>query len=183
MNSDFFELPKRIDTLDSNVQAIALKPDCSGLEPQSAYAHAGFVDTTIDSILMNRFSSYFSPQLTNFNIRILSLEEQLKNFREKQPKQIYLNNLRCSHIILKQPLFVIFEKNESEITCGCPDVDLYGVGETEQEAIIDFSESLEDLFFSLKEEGEDNLGPQMLYIWRFLKKIISETNAVKSKAS
>jgi hypothetical protein len=101
------------------------------------------------------------------------------DIKEKQSKQVLLNNIRCANLSLKQPLSAIIENDGAEVICDCPDIDLYGVGETEQEAITDFSENLEDLFYLLKESGEEKLGPQMIYIWRFLEKIIEETNAVK----
>lgn len=101
----------------------------------------------------------------------------------KQSKQILLRNLRSFNLRLKQPLFALIEKNEKEFVCDCPDVDIYGVGDTEQEAIVDFSENLEDSFYLFKKEGEKNLGKQMIHIWRFLETIIEETNATESKAS
>ncbi len=101
----------------------------------------------------------------------------------KQSKQVLLGNLRCFNLRLKQPLLVLIERNEKEFVCDCPDVDIYGVGDTEQEAIVDFSENLEDFFYLLKKEGEKKLGKQMIHIWRFLKTIIEETDATESKTS
>lgn len=97
--------------------------------------------------------------------------------KEKQSKQVLLNNLRCLSISLTQPLWAVIETNGTEVICDCPDIDIYGVGETEQEAIIDFSQNLEDFYYLLKDAGEEKLGPQMIYIWRFLEKIIKENNA------
>lgn len=105
------------------------------------------------------------------------------DIKEKQSKLILISNLRSANLSLNQPLSAIMENDGAEVICDCPDIDLYGVGETEQEAITDFSENLEDLFYLLKESGEKKLGPQMIYIWRFLEKIISETNAIKGKTS
>ncbi len=172
MSNDVFEGREKIDTLDTGSVDFDLKPACSGLIPRNTF----FSNTTIgiESFLINRFTDYFSPQLSALHIRISSLEDQIKNFKQKQPKQVFLNNLRSSKLSLNEPLFVIFEKNEAEIICDCPDIDLYGVGDTEQEAIVDFSASLEELFFTLKSEGEENLGSQLIYVWRFLKKIIKE---------
>ena len=101
----------------------------------------------------------------------------------KQSKQVLLSNLRCFNLRLKQPLLALIERNEKEFVCDCPDVDIYGVGDTEQEAIVDFSENLEDFFYLLKKEGEKKLGKQMIHIWRFLKTIIEETDATESKTS
>lgn len=101
----------------------------------------------------------------------------------KQSKQVLLGNLRCFNLRLKQPLLVSVEQNEKEFVCDCPDVDIYGVGDTEQEAIVDFSENLEDFFYLLKKEGEKKLGKQMIHIWRFLETIIEETDATESKTS
>jgi len=77
--------------------------------------------------------------------------------KEKQSKQVLLSNIRCASLSLKQPLSAIIESDGTEVICDCPDIDLYGVGETEQEAITDFSENLEDLFYLLKESGEGKL--------------------------
>jgi hypothetical protein len=94
--------------------------------------------------------------------------------KEKQSKLILISNLRSSKLSLSQPLSANIECDGAEVVCDCPDIDLYGVGETEQEAIADFSENLEDLFYLLKGSGEKKLGPQMIYIWRFLEKVIKE---------
>lgn len=99
----------------------------------------------------------------------------------KQSRQILLSNLRSFRLRLKQPLLALIEQNEKEFICNCPDIDIYGVGDTEQEAIVDFSENLENFFYLLKKEGEKNLGKQMIHIWRFLQTIIEETNATKGK--
>jgi hypothetical protein len=103
--------------------------------------------------------------------------------KTKQSKQILLSNLRSFNLDLKQPLLALIEYGENEVICDCPDVDIYGVGDTEQEAIIDFSENLEDFYYLLREEGEKKLGNQMLHIWRFLGKVIKEKDATESKTS
>lgn len=103
--------------------------------------------------------------------------------KTKQSKQILLNNLRSFNLDLKQPLLAVIEYEENEIVCDCPDVDIYGVGDTEQEAIVDFSENLEDFYYLLQKEGEKKLAKQMLHIWRFLTKVVKEKNAAESKTN
>ncbi len=71
----------------------------------------------------------------------------------KQSRQVLLSNLRSFRLRLKQPLLALIEQNEKEFICDCPDVDIYGVGDTEQEAIVDFSENLEDFFYLLKKRA------------------------------
>jgi hypothetical protein len=51
------------------------------------------------------------------------------------------------------------------------------VGETEQEALDDLSAIIEESYFSLKEEGVDNLGPKMLQLWKFMQKVVQEGDA------
>lgn len=171
MNTTYLPLSKETGTLDTENHNPAFVFAPGGNALMGVYQAN---DTTIDSFLMNRSSGHFAPLFNDFQSRISLLEQKLSNFGERQPKQILLNNLRSSRLSLKQPLSVIFERNESEIVCDCPDIDLYGVGDTEQEAITDFSESLEELYFTLKEEGEKNLTPQFTYIWCFLKKTIKK---------
>ena len=96
-------------------------------------------------------------------------------------RTVSLANLRSLKIKLKEPINVFIEKKSSEIIINCLDLDLYGVGDTDQEAIKDLSESIEELYFILKKEGNSRLGPHMLNIWNFMKDRFIETNAVKSK--
>lgn len=92
-----------------------------------------------------------------------------------------LDNIRSTKIKLNKSVNVLIENNNSEIVVDCPDLDLYGVGDSLQEAIMDLSESIEELYFTLKKNGPSKLGPHMLNIWEFLKDIVSEINAIKKK--
>lgn len=92
-----------------------------------------------------------------------------------------LDNIRSTRIKLNKSVNILIEKNNSEIVVDCPDLDLYGVGDSLQEAIMDLSENIEELYFTLKKSGPSKLGPHMLNIWEFLKSIVSEINAIKNK--
>ncbi len=92
-----------------------------------------------------------------------------------------LSNIRSSKIKLKKPISVFIGRNDSETIINCPDLDLYGVGDSEQEAIMDLSESIEELYFILKKNELSKLGPHMLNMWEFLRDIVLEINAIKNK--
>jgi hypothetical protein len=97
------------------------------------------------------------------------VQNQLKQFSSSQ-----IDNLRNEKLELIKSLNINFEKDGDQTIVNCADLDLYGVGDTEQEAIQDLCFQIEDLYFVLKEDGEEKLGPHMLRVWKFMKKIIKE---------
>ncbi|MCP4651235.1 MAG: hypothetical protein GY853_14300, partial [PVC group bacterium] len=86
---------------------------------------------------------------------------------------VFLNNLRDDNYYLLSSIAVLFEKNEDGITACFYDVNLFGYGDDEEEAIDDLCASIIDYYISLKENVQ-NLGPQTKKHWGYLDRIIKE---------
>ncbi len=78
-------------------------------------------------------------------------------------------------LILKQPIFVSLSYSpEGEIwVVDCPELNLYGEGKDEQQAVEDFKIVIEEFYFSLKKDKE-KLGPDLKKKWDILQRVIKE---------
>ncbi|MFC1699986.1 hypothetical protein ACFL1I_08565, partial [Candidatus Omnitrophota bacterium] len=97
--------------------------------------------------------------------------EQLK--RKKVGKNIYFQNLRHPDYVLKHPISVFLECEKNKVIATCYDIDMYGSGDSEEEAIDDLCEVITEYYESL-EEDEGKLGPLPQKHWVFLKRIIEK---------
>lgn len=159
---------------DSTVTPLTYKQRSTGTD----------VDTRLEEFVRARVFELFSPQLEVLTERLAQVESRINNLENRESRIIAIQNIHSKKISLKNPLFININKKEGgEIIVDCVDVDLYGIGETEQEAISDFSENLEDFFYLLKNEGVKNLGRPMISIWNFFREVIVENNATKGKTS
>lgn len=87
-------------------------------------------------------------------------------------KIIALQDLRQPDLRLTAPLYVTAEPGET-IVVSNSDLDTFGYGETEDEAIADFCQCVAETYWELKEE-QDNLGPHLARIWAYLSRIVIE---------
>jgi len=87
-------------------------------------------------------------------------------------KIIALQDLRQPDLRLTAPLYVAAEPGET-IVVSNSDLDTFGYGETEDEAITDFCQCVAETYWELKEE-QDNLGPHLARIWAYLARIVVE---------
>jgi hypothetical protein len=88
-------------------------------------------------------------------------------------KSIFLQNLRHQCYILKQPLSVTLESEDSEIVASCYDINMYGCGDNEEEAIDDLCTVIVEYYESLKEDKE-KLGCLPQKHWIYLSNVIEE---------
>jgi hypothetical protein len=105
--------------------------------------------------------------------RVEELEEKLELRQEQQI--IPIQFLESERLILKQPIIVNLSYSSKSKTwfVDCPELNLYGEGEDEQQAIKDFKIALEESYFGLKKDKE-NLGPELMKIWNILQQRIEE---------
>ncbi len=75
---------------------------------------------------------------------------------------------------LKEPLAVYLESDSEGVIAYCYDVDVFGNGETESEALEDLRKTISDLYSEL-ESNKDNLGPVPEKIWDYLLSIVEKT--------
>jgi predicted RNase H-like HicB family nuclease len=116
----------------------------------------------------------FVSEVTGLRKEIDKLYKAIGKLSKKlAAKSIFLQNLRHPSYILKQPLSVTLESEDSEIVASCYDVNMYGCGDSEEEAIDDLCSVLVEYYETLKEDKE-KLGIIPKKHWGFLSSIIEE---------
>lgn len=93
--------------------------------------------------------------------------------RASSRRPILLYSLRHPHLRLVGPLSVSLEYDGEQVIAHAPDLDLFGYGDTECEALDDLRCTVADLYYSLQEERE-SLGPMPAQVWDYLGHIIVE---------
>jgi len=102
------------------------------------------------------------------------LLERLKGMKRLESrKPILLYSLRHPRLRLKEPLAVLLERDDGQVIAQSYDLDLFGYGDTESEALEDLRQTVADLYYELKESA-GKLGPLPEKVWDYLKGIVSE---------
>ena len=65
------------------------------------------------------------------------------------------------------------EYDEGQVIACAPDLDLFGYGDTENEALDDLRRTVADLYRTLKEDCRA-LGPMPTQVWGYLARTIAE---------
>lgn len=118
--------------------------------------------------------------------KTLQLEEEVKDLRELlllnflpqieryfQKKSILMYSLHSPSLKLNEPLAVHLEYDKEEVVAFCYDLDIFGYGETETEALEDLRKTILDLYYELK-ENKDNLGILPERVWNYFSSIVEE---------
>lgn len=116
----------------------------------------------------------------------LQLEKEIKGLKEllvsdflpqiekvMEKKSILIYSLSSPLLKLKEPLAVHLEYDKEEVVAFCYDLDIFGYGESEIEALDDLRKTILDLYYELK-ENKDNLGILPKRIWDYLSFIVDE---------
>jgi len=103
--------------------------------------------------------------------RINALYQVIQNLQKR--KIIPIQNLRSTKLQLRDPLYVVSEYEDGVFVIFSDDINLYGHGDTELNAIRDFCKDVKYLYFDLK-QSKEKLGEIMKENWEFLKNIIIE---------
>jgi len=99
---------------------------------------------------------------------------QSQIIQDLQKKRIVpIQNLRSSKLRLKEPLYISIEYGNGVYVAFSDDLNLYGQGETELNAIRDFCKEVKSLYLDFK-KSKDKLGKVMEENWQFLKGVIKE---------
>ncbi|MBI4232341.1 hypothetical protein HY605_03860 [Candidatus Peregrinibacteria bacterium] len=88
---------------------------------------------------------------------------------------IRIDDIGSEKLILSKPLSVVIKYNQKDDIYAAEqwDLNLYGEGKSDFEAVEDLKKDIEEFYFELKEE-ERNLGVQLQKRWGFLKRIVEE---------
>jgi hypothetical protein len=86
-------------------------------------------------------------------------------------KPILIHDLLAKGLRLREPLAVSLDYDESQVIAYCYDLDVFGYGETEIEALNDLRQTIVDLYFTLR-ENRRNLGEYAEGVWEYLGRIV-----------
>jgi hypothetical protein len=123
--------------------------------------------------------SFFIPEYPQprLAIRYQVALIQLGTVAEYSPPRgytIFMSDLREDGLQLTAAIPVRIEADEGAYSAYNPDLEVFGIGDSEAEALDDFRTAVSDLYRLLKEEGEANLGPLPRRQWRYLRAILRE---------
>ncbi len=93
---------------------------------------------------------------------------------------VSISTLHDLRLRLRQQITVSLEYDGYQFIAYAPDLDIYGSGDTEYEAIEDLRQSIVDLYFDLKGE---RLAPSLRKIWDYLNSIVEEIESPRSQES
>jgi len=88
-------------------------------------------------------------------------------------KVVLLQFLPMKRLLLCSPLSLFIEMAADKIIVSNANLDLFGYGETESEAISDFARSFEELYFTLKENA-GKLSVNLTFQLKFFATLVSE---------
>lgn len=88
-------------------------------------------------------------------------------------KPILLYTVYDENLSLSQPVSVSLDHDEEQFIAYTYDLDLFGSGETEGEALDDLRRSIVHLYLTLK-ENQNNLGKHAKKVWDYLSNIVEE---------
>lgn len=78
-----------------------------------------------------------------------------------------LQDLRNEKLRLVAPLFITIEEQDDLVVASNADLDVFGYGDTEAEALQDLRDVIVETYLDLKTE-QGNLGPYMQTVWGYL---------------
>jgi hypothetical protein len=84
-----------------------------------------------------------------------------------------LQDLREARLRLIAPIYVTLEEQDGVVVASNADLDLFGYGDTEAEALQDLREVISETYFDLKRE-QGNLSPHLQAIWDYLDRVMIE---------
>lgn len=129
----------------------------------------------VETMVEGKPPLYFDPH-SIFEARIKDLEYRVEKLEQKGEQQIIpIQFLESEKLQLKQPLAVSlsYSSEEGLWIVDCPELNLYGAGVDEIQAISDFKVVLEEFYFSLKKDKE-KLGAELKKRWDIFQQIIEE---------
>lgn len=100
-----------------------------------------------------------------------------KVIESSRRKSVLVYSLHNPLLKLKEPLVAHLEYDEEGVIAFCYDLDIFGHGDTEGEALEDLRKTVSDLYFEL-EGNRNELGPFPKKIWDYLSGIVEKKEAI-----
>lgn len=101
------------------------------------------------------------------------LSPRVEKLARRHPLLLY--SLRHPQLRLSSPIAVSLEDDGVQVIAVAYDLDVFGYGETEWEALDDLRHTITDLYFTLKDDARA-LGPMPRRVWEYLSDIIEESS-------
>lgn len=141
------------------------------------------IEATTDVFLRGEDTERQKEQFSNFIAKIASsdeinisdsiiVENVYANLR-KYSKTVYIRNLDDPRLVLKREMPITIDFSDNVFTAVSYDLEEFGIGKDEIEALKDIRDSIVSLYYMLKKE-EHNLGPLPRRQWEYLKDLILE---------
>jgi hypothetical protein len=99
------------------------------------------------------------------------LARKVERLARRRPLLLY--SLRQPGLRLRNPIAISLEDDGAQVIASAYDLDLFGYGETEGEALDDLRRTIVDLYFTLR-ENVSSLGALPVRVWEYLTDIVEE---------
>ena len=121
-------------------------------------------------------SNYYYELMNDLVKRINILEEKFENISESSPQisNATIYSLPVKAYGLTSPINVTLEFHKDDVIAVIPDLEIYGEGNNQIEAINDLKLELIDLYEQLNNEPDDKLGEHILSIKKTLNSLIKK---------
>ena len=91
--------------------------------------------------------------------------------RLSRERSVFLQSLHDDRLRLAGPLAVFVEDDGHQVIASSADLEVFGYGETEAEALEDLRRTICDLYVELQERPRD-LGPLPQRVWDYLSEVV-----------
>ena len=135
-----------------------------------------FESKGVEAVPQYVYVDIHGAEIAELQRHIEELQERIERLEKQKTSQIFqIQFLDSNRLRLKQPISVslIYSSDNNLWIVDNPELNIYGEGEDENQAIDDFKQVLEETYFGLKKDKE-NLGPELKKKWSILSKIVEE---------
>jgi len=132
--------------------------------------------------------SVIEPQLKRLGEEIQQVRDflvgdlSLKMEKLARRRLLLLYSLRHPGLRLRNPIAVSLEDDGTQVIASAYDLDLFGYGETESDALDDLRRTIVDLYLTLRENVND-LSPLPQQVWEYLADVVEEEPCHESPRS
>ena len=128
-----------------------------------------------------------TAQLSKFERPCVQLDEDVRTTSRKllhisptvvepsiaTPTEIMIGSLRDGRLRVMQPIRVKFSKDGAGFIAEAIDLNEFGFGGNQSEAVVDLQHVIAELYFSLRDEW-NRLGPDLRRVWKKVDRAIIE---------
>jgi len=111
-----------------------------------------------------------SERVSALEVRVTAVEES----KARVSRVVAISSLNSDSLLLKEPLYVTVEESEGSVVAYIPDLEAYGHGDCESEAIADLKDVVAELYQDLKTPSGE-LGPLPRRWLAYLQRNVCET--------